>query len=96
MEDFEPISNYDLQNILNRQIVLYESERIFAKKRGDAMRASIVEYKRKEIEEIRDRLISNEVLDSESKLKIRELVEKTKIKDKNKSFFFMNFYLVFC
>ena len=83
MENFERMSNYDLQSILNKQIVQYESERIFAEKRGDAMRASIVENKRKEIEDIRNKLMSNEIIDNESKSKVRELVEKVKIKEKN-------------
>ena len=80
MRDYEQEDLLDISNRLNKFIVSYESERLFAQNRGDFNRAFLCEKKVKEIEEIRDKIIKEGILDYESKEKIRGLLEKEDFK----------------
>ena len=71
-------NNNNLLKDLNMTIVSYESERIKAQKRGDSEKNLFYERKRQELEEIRDKIAQNELLDEKSILIIKELYDEEK------------------
>ncbi|MBO5143398.1 MAG: hypothetical protein J6C46_10510 [Clostridia bacterium] len=76
-------NNNNLLKDLNMTIVSYESERIKAQKRGDSEKNLFYERKRQELEEIRDKIAQNELLDEKSILIIKELYDEEKNQNEN-------------